>query len=82
MWRCITRKNTVIGIKLRTVRVMKEGQSVEYWPTELYTCSTRVSFCGELRNVFAIRKSFHTHIVWITPTVTRTGRLKGPTTRQ
>ena len=46
MCRWVKTKKTTIGISARTLRVMKEGQSVVNSPTDLYTCSTRVLFSG------------------------------------
>ena len=61
---------------------MKAGQSVVNSPTALYTCSTMVRFSGEEMNTLGVMKSFHTHMVWNTPTVTRIGRISGSTIRQ
>ncbi len=65
-----------------TLSVMKTGQFVVNCPTAEYTCNTSVCFCGELMKTFGVMKSFQTHMVWKTPTVTRIGRISGRTTDQ
>ena len=75
-------KNTNTGSRASTVMVMKLGQSVENWPTALYTCSTIVRSSELERNTFAFMKSFHVPIVWNTTTVVRIGRISGITIDQ
>lgn len=71
-----------MGTRTTTVNVMNSGQSTANSPTAVYTCRTSVAFRGVLMKTCGVRKSFQTHMVWNTPTVTRIGRINGTTTLQ